>query len=180
MSSKHCLDTVFLAALLAGAAVAQSAPFVLEREGRVISLEPYAPNTLRVTMSIDKPAAIAAPGYGLIAKPPSGTWAHEQDGEGGVFRSSRMVVHLAPGNLPKEKLPQQMPLDDFNRQLREQYFGSGGDRSLHNDALLVTTADSRNMRSSILSRGPSSVGAMHYTIVSGISRATRKLNVRDA
>lgn len=38
---------------LAAVAMAQGGPLVLEREGRVISLEPYAPNILRVTMSTD-------------------------------------------------------------------------------------------------------------------------------
>ncbi len=47
------LSHSFLAFTLCGAAMAQSGPLVLERPGRVISLEPYAPNILRVTMSID-------------------------------------------------------------------------------------------------------------------------------
>jgi alpha-D-xyloside xylohydrolase len=37
-----------------------------------------------------------------------------------------MVVRVAPGDLPEEKLPQAMPLDALNLQLREQYFGGGG------------------------------------------------------
>jgi alpha-D-xyloside xylohydrolase len=58
-----------LAAVLGGAAMAQSGPLVLERPGRVISLEPYAPNIVRVTMSTDKAAATGAPGYGIVATP---------------------------------------------------------------------------------------------------------------
>jgi alpha-glucosidase/alpha-D-xyloside xylohydrolase len=50
-----------------------------------------------------------------------------------------MVVRLAPGNLPSDKLPQPMPLDALNRQLREVYFGGGGGQGPYNDALLVTT-----------------------------------------
>ncbi len=89
-----------LASSLAGAAMAQSGPLVLEREGRVISLEPYAPNILRVTMSTDRAAATGAPGYGFVAQPSAEGWAHERDGEGyDVFRSARMVVRLAPGDL---------------------------------------------------------------------------------
>ena len=48
------LGSVVLAVSLGGVTVAQSAPLVLERDGRVISLEPYAPNILRVTMSTDQ------------------------------------------------------------------------------------------------------------------------------
>ncbi len=134
---------VFLVAAVAGA---QSGPLVLERKGRVISLEPYAPNILRVTMSVDKAAATSAPGYGFVAKPSADEWTHERDTEGGdVFRSSRMVVHLAPGDLPAEKLPQSLPLDALNRQLREIYFGGGGGQGPYNDALMVTTPKGKTL-----------------------------------
>ena len=55
--SAYGVGAALLASSLAGAAMGQSGPLVLEREGRVISLEPYAPNILRVTMSIDRAAA---------------------------------------------------------------------------------------------------------------------------
>ena len=107
---------VLLAVLVPHAATAQTGPLVLERDGRVISLEPYAANILRVSMSVDRNAATSAPGYGFVAKPSAEDWTHERDAEGGdVFRSARMVVRVAPGNLPKDKLPQQMPLDALNR-----------------------------------------------------------------
>lgn len=45
--------SLLLALLLSGTAMAENGPFVLEREGHVISLEPYAPNIFRVTISTD-------------------------------------------------------------------------------------------------------------------------------
>ena len=66
------LGCVFLTLSLGGAATAQSAPLVLERDGRVISLEPYAANIVRITMSIDTSTATGAPGYGFVAKPSKG------------------------------------------------------------------------------------------------------------
>ena len=120
---------------LGAVAMAQSGPLVLEREGRVISLEPYAPNVVRVTMSTDMAAATAAAGYGFLAQPSAQGWTHERDSEGDdIFRSPRMVVRVSPGNLPKEKLPQPMPLDALNLELREPYFGGGGGHGPHNDA----------------------------------------------
>ncbi len=140
------LGCVLLTVSLAGIAFAQGSPVVVERNGRVISLVPYAPNILRVTMSNDKATATGAPGYGFVAKPSTEGWTHEHDADGGdVFRSPRMVVRLAPGNLPAEKLPQPMPLDALNRQLREPYFGGGGGQGPYNDALLVTTADGKTL-----------------------------------
>ena len=143
----HVLGTVLIAASLGGAAVAQRNSLVLEREGRTISLEPYAPNILRVTMSSDRAAATNAPGYGFVAKPSAGGWTHERDSEGyDVYRSARIVARLAPDNLPKEKLPQAMQLDPLNQQLREQYFGGDNGRHRpHNDALLVTAADGKTL-----------------------------------
>src|ERR1022692_3491175 len=78
-SVMHGLDTWLIAVLLGGAAMAQGGPLVLERNGRVISLVPYAPNVLRVTMSTDQAAATAAPGYGIVAMPSATGWKHEQD-----------------------------------------------------------------------------------------------------
>ncbi len=138
------LGEIFLTLSLTGAAMAQSGAISLERSGRVISLEPYAPNIVRVTMSTDRAAATAAPGYGFIATPSADGWTHERDAEGyDVFRSARMVVRVAPEDLPKDKLPQPMPLDELNLQLREHYFGGGNHHAPHNDALLVTTPEGR-------------------------------------
>jgi len=138
------LCTVLLAMSLSNVATAQGGPLVLVRDGRVISLEPYALNILRVTMSTDRAAATSAPGYGFVAKPSAEGWTHERDAEGyDVFRSSRMVVRVAPGDLSKEKLPQSMPLDALNLELREHYFGVHGGHGPHNDALLVTTPEGK-------------------------------------
>ena len=134
------LGWVLATVSLGGVAIAQTTPLVLERDGRVISLEPYAANIVRVTMSIEKAVATGAPGYGFVAKPSKGEWTYERDAEGVVvFRSARMVLRLGPGDLPAEKLPQPMPLDALNRQLRERYFGGGGGHGPYNDGLQVTT-----------------------------------------
>ncbi len=131
---------LLLAICVAGTATAQNSPFVLEREGRVISLEPYAPNVLRVTISTDAAAAKGAPGYGIVASPAVKGWTRERDAEGGdILRSARMSVRVGPETVPKEKQPRTMPLDALNLQLRAPYFGGGGGRAPRNDAMVVTT-----------------------------------------
>ncbi len=145
------LSPAFLAIMLGGVAMAQSGPLVLERPGRVISLEPYAANIVRVTMSTDKTAATGNPGYGIVATPSSDGWTHERDAEGyDVFRSVRMIVRIASANLPEDQQPKPMPLDALNLELRHHYFGGGGGngpndggRGPHNDSLLITTADGK-------------------------------------
>src|SRR5271165_4450610 len=146
----YAVSAALLTVSPCGLAIAQSGPLVLQRNGRTISLEPYAPNILRVIMSIDKTAE-SAPGYGIVAQPSAEGWTHDRDAEGyDVYRSARMTVRLAPGGLPQDKRPQPMPLDALNLELRHQYFGGGGGngpndggRGPHNDALLVATAEGK-------------------------------------
>jgi alpha-glucosidase/alpha-D-xyloside xylohydrolase len=79
LSTAWRLGTVLGAALLPGFAIAQSGAVVLERDGRFISLVPYAPNIVRVTISISRAAATSAPGYGFVASPSTAGWTHERD-----------------------------------------------------------------------------------------------------
>jgi len=167
-NSRHMwrMSAVLLSLLFAGRAVGQGGSLVLERDGRVISLVPYAPNILRVTMSTDRAAAISAPGYGIVAQPLTDGWTHERDSDGGdVFRSARMTVRVAPGNLPKDKLPKPMPMDRLNYQLRAQYFGGMVEEVRpHNDALLVTTPDGGmllHMRTWTMAPESTKIAAVH-------------------
>src|SRR5258708_9892071 len=78
-----------------GVAGAEPAPLVLQRDGSVIVLEPYAPNIVRVSLSLDRAEAMATPGYGFVAAPSAEGWTHEQSEEGDVYRSPRLVVVVA-------------------------------------------------------------------------------------
>ena len=147
------LAYTWLLVMLGWPAIARTAPpdgdnkHVLERENRTIVLEPYGPNIVRITLSTDKPAALAAPGYGITGTPSnsigtSSTWTRSQDSAGyDVIRSARMVVRVAPQNLPA---PHPMPLDQLNQSLRDQYFGGGDQRHQpFNDAISITTASGK-------------------------------------
>src|ERR1700693_5882687 len=89
-----CL-ALMLALACAGVANAQTSPVVLDRDGGTIVLEPYAPNVIRVTLSLNKKAALAAPGYGFVATPAADGWTRQQSDQGDVYRSSRLVVTVA-------------------------------------------------------------------------------------
>jgi alpha-glucosidase/alpha-D-xyloside xylohydrolase len=129
-----------LANLVSVRALAQANGFVVDRENRTIVVEPYGTNIVRITLSSEKPAALAAPGYGITGTPSMTGWTQTQDSAGyDVIRSGRMIVRIAPRDLPK---PQHLPLDALNESLREHYFG-GGPPSGHgpyDDAISVTTA----------------------------------------
>jgi alpha-D-xyloside xylohydrolase len=139
------LGFLLLALWPGGTAMAQGDSLVLQRDGRVISLAPYALNIVRVTISTDAAAAASGPGYGFVGKPSAEGWTHERDAKGDVFRSARMVVRVSPENQPDDELPKPMPLDALNRHLRDVYFGGGAGHRPHNDSLLVTTAEGKTL-----------------------------------
>jgi alpha-D-xyloside xylohydrolase len=91
---RTCL-LVLLIVACAGIASAEAASVVLERDGGTVVLEAYAPNIVRVTLSLNKDGALAAPGYGFIAKPAADGWTRQQNEQGEVYRSSRLVVTVA-------------------------------------------------------------------------------------
>lgn len=116
----------------------QANRFVIERENRTVVLEPFGANIVRVTLSSEKAAALAMPGYGIVGTPSMAGWTHEQDTAGyDVIRSARLLIRIAPKNLPP---PQAMPLDELNRSLRNHYFYGDGGRGTYNDSIFVSNA----------------------------------------
>ena len=64
----------------------------LNRTGETIVLESYAPNIVRVTLSLQPESALAAPGDGVVAAPDAAGWSASQTTQADVYGSSRMVV----------------------------------------------------------------------------------------
>ncbi len=85
---------------------------VLPYRGATLVLEPYAPNILRVTLSLQRAHALAAPGYGFVAQPNAQGWTRSDSPEGLVYRSSQMVVTLPKGR-PWKPLLTQMDIGRF-------------------------------------------------------------------
>jgi len=85
-----------LAALLvSGDAHAQRPQIILDRDGGTIVLQAYAPNIIRVSLSLLKEPATSAPGYGFVASPSAEGWSRQRDAQGDVYRSQRLVVTVA-------------------------------------------------------------------------------------
>ena len=116
--------------------------FILQRNNRTIVLEPYGPSIVRITLSTEKSAALAVPGYGFVGTPSINGWTHEKEAGGyDVIRSARMVVRVAPQNLAP---PHPMPIDALNESLRKRYFGGGSRRpEPYNDTISVSTASGK-------------------------------------
>jgi alpha-D-xyloside xylohydrolase len=82
---------------------AEDAKFVLRRGESTIVLEPYAPNIIRVTLSMKQDKALAKPGYGFVANAAAEGWARQQTEAGDEYRSSQLKVTVAankPGGKP--------------------------------------------------------------------------------
>jgi alpha-D-xyloside xylohydrolase len=84
--------------------VAQENRVVFERGGGTVVLEPYAPNILRVTLSLNRGPALASPGYGVLAAPAPAGWSASQTKLADIYRSSRIVATV--------ERPQSPPWDD--------------------------------------------------------------------
>src|SRR5450432_2572464 len=102
----------YLAAILLSSLFlhAQDAQVILARNGQTIVLEPYAPNILRVTLSLQRESALARPGYGLIAVPAASGWSASQSDLADVYESSRIVVTV-DRDLPRSKPPLPTQVD---------------------------------------------------------------------
>src|SRR5580698_8371102 len=88
------VDVVAILVLSAASAQAQTTPqrLELDRKGQTIVLEPYADNILRVTLSLNRAPALAAPGYGIIGTPSASGWTSAETPAANVFQSSRIVA----------------------------------------------------------------------------------------
>jgi alpha-D-xyloside xylohydrolase len=97
---------LFVAALVFGGLMvsAQEGKIVLERGKATIVLEPYAPNILRVTLSIKRDKALAGPGYGVTGAPAAAGWSASQTKLADIYTSARMVASV--------ERPQFPPWDD--------------------------------------------------------------------
>src|ERR1700759_4439894 len=94
-----CLGLVFG---VAATAHAQETRVVLDRGDSTIVLEPYAPNIIRVTLSLLKQPALAPPGYGFTSKPDADGWSHQREEQGDVYQSGRLTVTVT-ANKPRGK-----------------------------------------------------------------------------
>ena len=115
---------VWVGAALIGSATlaAQNAATVLQRDGYTIALEPYAPNIIRVTMSVLKDQSTAGPGYGIVAAPVTNGWTHDAAAAGDTFRSARMTLIFPPPAPPRRR-----PDGSIWNGPRKGFGGSGGE-----------------------------------------------------
>jgi alpha-D-xyloside xylohydrolase len=75
---------------------AQTVHIATERGDATVLVEPYAPNIVRVSLSLRKDDALATPGYGLVARPAEAGWTVSSNEHGDVLKSEALTVTVAP------------------------------------------------------------------------------------
>ncbi len=81
------------ASALCWAGSALAAPIAtLDRNGSLVSIEPYAPNIVRVTIALDRDLSGGAPGYGIVARSDATGWSHAASAAGDTFSSGAVSV----------------------------------------------------------------------------------------
>ncbi len=85
---------------LTGLTASNAQNLTLTRDKATVVVEPYASNIVRVSLSLDRASAIAAPGYGILAHADGSGWTAAADATGNVLRSSGMAVHVSPQSKP--------------------------------------------------------------------------------
>lgn len=87
-------------------------PFVVKHGNSTIAFEPYAPNILRITLSLSREEAVAKPGYGFVAKPDVKGWRQTTSSEGVEYRSESLVATLRHGG-PYKPLETQIDIGKY-------------------------------------------------------------------
>jgi alpha-D-xyloside xylohydrolase len=83
---------------------------VLTRGDATVLVEPYAPNIVRVSLSLRRDDAVAPPGYGIVATPSATGWSSSQMETSDQLRSADLhvtVTGAAPRRLPAASLPKR-------------------------------------------------------------------------
>ncbi|WP_353071740.1 glycoside hydrolase family 31 protein [Tunturiibacter gelidiferens] len=90
----HFIPLSCLCALLA-TPVIRAQQLSLSRDNATVLVEPYAPNIVRVSISLRREDALAAPGYGIVATPAPTGWTAGSETSGDTLRSNRLVVTIS-------------------------------------------------------------------------------------
>jgi alpha-D-xyloside xylohydrolase len=92
---KTVAPVFILVALLTNIGTLFAQQLTLSRGGATVHVEAYAPNIVRVSLSLQRDDALAGPGFGISAKAATQGWTAETTPAGDVMSSSRMVVTVA-------------------------------------------------------------------------------------
>ena len=97
---RYSLLALSLAGLVIIPAICSAQRLEIDRKGETIILEPYAPNILRVTLSLQRDNALAKPGYGFVGTPNAEGWTKNQTDLNDIYQSSRIIATVERDHPP--------------------------------------------------------------------------------
>ena len=103
---------------------------ILDRKGKTIVLEPYAPNILRVTLSLERENALEKPGYGFVGSPNAAGWTKNQT-------VSCQILADGQGIVPKVR----SDIEEYGALRHRKYF-NGSTPGAH---ITFTTPDGKKL-----------------------------------
>ena len=77
-------------------AVADGQQLTLSRGNATVAVEGFAPNIVRVTLSLEQGYALQKPGPGIIATAATSGWTHTGGSFGDSYSSNQLAVHITP------------------------------------------------------------------------------------
>src|SRR5687767_16032249 len=86
--------SVFAALLVVSGVVSAEPLGLLDRNGSFVAVEPYGPNIVRITLSLEKERVVAPAGYGFLGAADAKGWKHDVASTGDVFTSPAMTVEV--------------------------------------------------------------------------------------
>jgi len=101
-----CVTLLGVAEMVGGAAAVAAPLALLDRNGSQVAIEAYAPNIIRVTLSLDKELALAAPGFGVMGTPQATGWKSRTTASGDEFSSDVLSIEVKAQPWPSA--PSQM------------------------------------------------------------------------
>lgn len=94
MSRMRITAGFLLVALLSAGSVFAQKQVILQRRDATVVLQSYAPNIVRITLSVNRDAALAPPGYGISAQPSDSGWTYEHTSTMDTYRSGEITVNM--------------------------------------------------------------------------------------
>lgn len=91
----------------------QKDSMLLHRGPATIIVEPYGPNIIRVSLSLQAAEAAKAPGYGFVGSPVNAGWSQDSSDVDDVFKSSRLIVKVAKDKGPGNPMTTELDIAKF-------------------------------------------------------------------
>ena len=90
---------------------------LLDRGGTQVSIESYAPNIVRITISLDRDLVLAPPGFGISGATDNAGWQHRSTASGDEFSSDTLSLEVkaqppagVPGQMERYFAPSLPPV----------------------------------------------------------------------